>query len=119
MSLQTVAKKFVSMCNEGKNFDVMNSMYAPNIESIEATGAKTSGKPDVIQKSKLWGEANTVKSEKADGPFFNGPNKFAVHYIFEVVRKDTGKPVTLEEIGIYTVENDQITREQFFYDGEH
>ena len=26
---------------------------------------------------------------------------------------------TLEEVGVYTVNGDKITREQFFYDGEH
>ena len=25
----------------------------------------------------------------------------------------------LEEVGVYTVKNDKITREQFFYDGAH
>ena len=27
--------------------------------------------------------------------------------------------ITREEVGVYTVKNDKITREQFFYDGEH
>ena len=31
----------------------------------------------------------------------------------------TGKRTTLTEVGIYTVKNDKITREQFFYDGAH
>ena len=33
--------------------------------------------------------------------------------------KASGQRITLEEIGVYTVKNDKITREQFFYDGEH
>jgi hypothetical protein len=52
--------------------------------------------------------------EKVRGPFFNGPNQFAV----EVTPKATGQRITLEEVGVYTVKDDQITREQFFYDGE-
>jgi thiamine pyrophosphate-dependent acetolactate synthase large subunit-like protein len=30
----------------------------------------------------------------------------------------TRQRITLEEVGVYTVKNDKIMREQFFYDGE-
>ena len=120
MSLQTVGEQFVALCNQLKNFDVMDTMYAPDIVSVEATGDATSGKNAVIEKSRRWAADNDVASEKVDGPFFNGPNEFAVHTIFEVTRKATGEHVRLEEVGVYTVDaDDQITREQFFYEGEH
>ena len=54
------------------------------------------------------------------GPYFNGPGQFAVHFTFDVTRKATGTRESIEEVGVYTVGKDgQITREQFFYDGEH
>jgi hypothetical protein len=118
MSLQSVGAKFVDLCNQLKNFDVMSSMYAPDIVSIEADGDETAGKTAVIEKSKRWVAVNDIQSEKVDGPFFNGPNQFAVHSVFEVTPKATGKRTRLEEVGLYTVENDQIVREQFFYAGE-
>ncbi len=118
MSLQTVAKQFVEMCNQLKNFDVMNTMYADDIVSVEANGEETVGKTAVIQKSERWAAANTIHFEKARGPFFNGPTQFAVHFIFEVTPKETGQNVALEEVGVYTVKNDKITREQFFFDGK-
>jgi hypothetical protein len=107
------------LCNQGKNFDVMRTMYAPDIVSVEGDGRETAGQQPVIHKSEVWQANNIIGSEKVRGPFFNGPNQFAVHYTFEVTRKATGKPVTLEEVGVYTVKDDKITREQFFYDGEH
>ena len=120
MSLQTTATKFVELCNQGKNFDVMRTMYAPDIVSVEGDGAQTSGQQPVIHKSELWAGNNTIHGEKVRGPFFNGPNQFAVHFTFDVTRKATGKRATIEEVGVYTVnDGDQITREQFFYDGEH
>jgi SnoaL-like domain len=119
MSVQSVAQKFVELCNQGKNFDVMRSMYAPGIVSIEGDGAETAGQQPVIKKSEIWQGDNTIHSEKVLGPYFNGPNQFAVHYTFDVTRKATGKRIKLEEIGLYTVEKDKITREQFFYDGDH
>jgi hypothetical protein len=117
MSIQTLASQFVEMCNQGKNFDVMRAMYAPDIVSVEADGQETAGKAPVIHKSELWGANNTVTGEKVRGPFFNGPDQFAVHFTFDVTPKATGKPVTIEEVGVYTVRGDQITREEFFYAG--
>jgi hypothetical protein len=120
MSLQTVGKKLVDLCNQGKNFDVMRTMYAPNIVSVEGDGAETAGQGPVIHKSEVWQGNNEIHSQKVRGPFFNGPNQFAAHYTFEVTRKASGKRVTLEEVGVFTVnKDDRITREQFFYEGEH
>ena len=119
MSLETTAKKFVELCNQGKNFDVMRSMYASDVVSVEADGSQWSGKDSVIQKSVDWGASTTINSETAEGPYHHGPDQFAVHFTFEVTRNDTGKLETLDEIAIYTVKDDQITREEFFYEGEH
>jgi hypothetical protein len=116
MSIQTLAKKFVDLCNQGKNFDVMRTLYAPTIVSVEGDGAETAGQEPVIKKSEIWGANNTIHGEKVRGPFFNGPDQFAVFYTFEVTPKASGKRVTLEEVGVYTVKGDKITREQFFYD---
>jgi len=117
MSLKAIASQFVELCNQGKNFDVMHAMYAPDIVSVEASGEETAGKTPVIQKSEYWQAKNTIGGEKVRGPFFNGPNQFAVHFTFEVTPKATGQRITLEEIGVYAVKDDKITREQFFYDG--
>lgn len=119
MSTQAIAREFVDLCNQGKNFDVMRTMYAPNIVSVEGDGAETAGQEPVIKKSEIWQSNNEIHSEKVRGPYFNGANEFSVHFTFEVTRKDTGENVTLDEVGVYTVNNDKITREQFFYYGKH
>ena len=119
MSVRTVGSKFVELCRQGKNFDVMRTMYAPNIVSVEGDGAQTVGQTPVIHKSEIWQGNNTIHGEQVRGPFFNGPNQFAVHFTFDVTRKATGKRGTIEEVGLYTVKDDKITREQFFYDGVH
>jgi hypothetical protein len=118
MSIQTVAQQFVDLCNQGKNFDVMRTMYAPNIVSVEIDGKETAGQGPVIKKSEVWQADNTVNAEKVRGPFFNGPDQFAVHFTFEVTPKKTGKRMTFEEVGVYTVNGDKITREQFFAGGD-
>ena len=117
MSIQTLATQFVDLCNHGKNFDVMKTMYADDIVSVEANGSETVGKIPVIQKSERWASTLTIQGEKMRGPYFNGPNQFAVHTTFEVTPKATGQPVTQEEVAVYTVKDDKIVREQFFYAG--
>jgi hypothetical protein len=45
--------------------------------------------------------------EKVAGPFFNGPNQFAVTFALDVTRKPTGKRMTLEEVAVYTVKEER------------
>ena len=121
MSVQSVAHKFVELCRQGKNFDVMRTMYSPTIVSVEGDGKQTAGQGPVIKKSEDWVADKTFNGETVAGPFFNGasPDQFTVYFTFDITPKSTGKRKTIEEIGVYTVKNDRITREQFFYDGEH
>lgn len=119
MSLNNVAAKLIELCNQGKNFDLMRTMYTPDIVSVEGDGSETRGQAAVIQKSERWAAANEIHSQVVTGPFFNGPSQFAARFVFEVTRKAGGERVTLEEIGVYWVIGDKISREQFFYDGDH
>ena len=122
MSVETVGRKFVEMCRAGKNFDVMRTMYAANIVSVEGDGKETAGQGPVIKKSEDWVSDKAFNGETVAGPFFNGanPDQFAVYFTLDVTPKATGKRITLEEIGVYTVgKDDKITREQFFYEGAH
>ena len=121
MSLKSTAKTFVDMCNQGKNFDVMRTLYAPNIVSVEGDGKETAGQGPVIKKSEDWVSDKTFNGETVAGPFYNGanPDQFLVYFTLDVTPKATGKRIILEEVGVYTVKDDQITREQFFYDGVH
>lgn len=117
MSVQDVGKKVVELCNQGKNFDVMRTLYAPNIVSVEGDGAETVGQQPVIKKSEIWVANNEIHSGLMRGPYFNGPDQFAVFYTLEVTPKATGKRTTLDEVIVYTVKGDKLTREQCFFDG--
>ena len=118
MSVQSVARQFVDWCNQGKNFDVMRMLYAPDIVSVEGDGRETAGQGAVIRKSEDWVADKSFDGQVIRGPFFNGPSQFAVHFVHKVTPKATGRQVTLEEVGVYTVNgDDKITREQFFFEG--
>ena len=121
MSIQTIAGKFMELCNQGKHFDVMRTMYAPDIVSVEGDGKETASQDPVIKNSEDWVSDKTFHGETVAGPFFNGanPDQFVVFFTLDITPKATGQRITLEEVGVYTVKNDKITREQFFYDGAH
>jgi hypothetical protein len=119
METQELARKLVKMCNEGHNFEVMETMYTPDVVSVEGDGAETVGKQQVIDKSRRWQAENNIKSQVVRGPFFNGPSHFAAHFTVEVTRKATGENLKIEEVGIYTVKDGLLAREEFYYDGDH
>ena len=119
MTTSEVANKFVKLCSEGKNFDVMQTMYDENIVSVEAVKRKTgnfetTGKAAVIQKSAEWAQAHEIHGATVDGPFLSG-DQFAVVFEFDVTPKATGKRTKDREIAVYTVAKDLIVKEEFFY----
>ena len=119
MTTSEVANKFVTLCRQGKNFDVMQTMYADNIVSVEAERRKTGkfeteGKEAVIEKSKEWAGAHEIHGATVDGPFVQN-DEFAVVFEFDVTPKATSKRVKNREIAVYTVSNGLITKEEFFY----
>ena len=122
MSIQNVAARFMELCNQGKNFEVMHTMYAPEMVSVEGSGKETVGKEAVIHKSEVFQGGNDIRSQDLRGPFFLGDpgaasGRFGVYSSINFVSKAGGAPVKHEEVGIYTVKDDMITREEFFYEG--
>jgi hypothetical protein len=122
MSVETVARKFMELCKQGKHFEVMRTMYSADMVSVEGDGKEYVGKETVIRKSEVFQGNNAIQSQDLRGPFFCGdPNaktgKFAVYTSIDFVPKAGGDRVTHEECGLYTVKNDSIAREEFFYDG--
>jgi ketosteroid isomerase-like protein len=119
ISTAALANRFVEMCRQGKNFDVMRELYDKDIVSVEATrrstgNFETAGQQAVIQKSADWAANYNVLGGTVDGPFLLG-DRFAVVFAFEVAPKGTGDKTTAREVAVYTVANGLITREEFFY----
>lgn len=114
-----VAEELVALCRAGRNLDAVNTLYSPEIVSVESTGSEQmpremKGIDAVRQKNQWWIDNNIVHSADADGPFV-GDGKFAVHYLFDATFKPTGKREQMEEIALYTVKDGKIVQEQFFY----
>ena len=119
MSVADVANSLVSLCRQGQFMEVINQYYGDNIVSVEPVGneampAEMSGIEAVRGKNQWWLENHEIHGLTVDGPFV-GDGQFAVRFTFEVTPKMTGQRTTMIEVGIYTVENDKITKEEFYY----
>ena len=122
MSVETIARKFMELCGQGKHFEVMRTMYGPDMVSVEGDGREFVGRETVIHKSELFQGENAILSQDLRGPFFCGDaskrsGKFAVYTSIDFQPKAGGERKTHAEVGLYTVKDDTITREEFFYDG--
>src|SRR5262245_12334913 len=118
-SCAAVAEELVSLCRAGNYLDAVAKLYSEDIVSVEAIDSPQ--KPaemrgiDVIRgKNERWVENNEVHKAEVIGPFV-GEGHFAVHFEFEFTPKQSGQRIRLSEMGLYTVKDGKIVREQFFY----
>jgi ketosteroid isomerase-like protein len=121
-STAAVAAELVKLCRQGANMDAINTLYSPDIVSIEPIGneampAQMTGIDKIRGKNQWWYENNEVHSAKVNGPFI-GEDQFAVEYAFETTHKPTGKRAKMTEVALYTVKDGKIVTEQFFYNAE-
>lgn len=118
----TVGKKLVSLCREGKNLEAVESLYSPDIVSIEAMGdasmpARMEGLDAIKGKNDWWMKNHEVHSAIAEGPWPHG-DRFIVRFKYDVTPKAgpmNGQRMTMDETALYTVKDGKITQEEFFY----
>jgi ketosteroid isomerase-like protein len=120
----TVGKKLVSLCREGKIMEAVNTLYSPDIVSIEAVSggpsmpARMEGLEAIKGKNDWWVKNHEIHSAEVDGPWPHG-DRFIVRFKFDVTGKAgpmAGKRMNLDEAALYTVKDGKITQEEFFYD---
>lgn len=119
----TVGKKLVALCREGKNMEALDTLYSPDIISIEAMSggpempARIDGIAAVKGKATWWEENHEVHSAVVEGPYPHG-ERFIVHFKYEVTGKAgpmAGKRITMDEGALYTVKDGKVVQEEFFY----
>lgn len=122
MSTLEIGKKLVDLCRKGKGLEAVNTLYAPNIVSIEVQGMgpiaeRTEGIAAVRGKSEWWGKNHEVHSAEAEGPYPHG-DRFIVRFKYDVTSKAgpmAGKRMQMDEAALYTVKDGKIVQEEFFY----
>lgn len=115
--------RLVEACNKAENLEFINNFYAENIISIEAmnnpgdpeTPREQKGIEAIRAKNAWWNDNHEVHANNVTGPFPHGDDKFAVYFSYDVTFKPVSQRMTMEEVGVYTIENGKIVREEFFY----
>jgi SnoaL-like protein len=119
MTTQEVGQKLVKLCSEGKFAEASETLYSPDIVSIEAAAPpggsrETKGLAGVKAKGEWWVANHEVHSSTVEGPLVAGSH-FAVAFKFDVTFKPQAKRFKMEEIGVYKVADGKVVYEEFFY----
>ena len=122
MSAQEIGQKLVAFCKEGQNLESINTLYAPNVVSIEAAAPPgggervTEGIEGVRGKNQWWVEHPEIHSAFVHGPYPHGDDRFAVRFQYDITHKPSGMRMQMDEVGVFTVKDGKVVREEFFYD---
>jgi hypothetical protein len=117
MKTEEVAQKVVELVRKQAWYEALDTLYDNDIVSVEArtsdgSSPETRGIKGVRGKVDWWLENMQVHSFKASGPFV-AHDRFVVQYDADVTDKNSKKRMQLSEVGVYTVKNGKIVREEF------
>jgi hypothetical protein len=121
MTIKEISSRYVALCKEGKYAACLDELYSNDAVSVEAwvppgNDPVASGLAAIRAKSEWWGNNHEVHSGEVFGPYPNG-DRFMVRFVFDVTNKPSKRRMNMDEIGLFTVENGKIVREEFFYQG--
>jgi ketosteroid isomerase-like protein len=116
----TIGTRLVNLCDQGKNVDAVQELYADDVVSIEAVSSPgldrvINGKEAVLGKNTWWIANHEIHDAVHKGPYPHGPDRFAVFFSYDATSKEDGKRTHMDEVGLYTVAGGKIVKEEFFY----
>lgn len=114
-----IGKKYAALCKEGKNETILEELFSKDAVSVEAgapPGQERAAKGlDAIRaKSKWWRENHIVHKAEVFGPYPHD-DRFAVRFVYDVTHKPSSRRFAMDEVGLFTVANGKIAKEEFFY----
>ena len=117
MNTEEVGRKLVELCQKGDYEGAVKSLYDEEIVSVEphAMGnmpAEMQGLEAVAGKTKWWMDNHEIHSSNLTGPFV-ARDKFAVCFAVDVTDRNSGQRMQVSEVGIYTVKDGKVVREEF------
>jgi SnoaL-like domain len=117
MKTEDVAKKVVELVRKQAWYEALDQLYDKDIVSVEArtqdgSSPETRGADGVRGKIDWWVNAMEVHSFKASEPFV-AHDRFVVQYDADVTDKKAKNRFQVSEVGVYTVKNGKIVREEF------
>ena len=121
MSASEIGKRLVALCQQGKGLEAVDTLYDEKIVSIEAQGndempARMEGIDAIRGKNAWWYDNHEIHTSTAAGPFCGQrDDRFAALFEMDVTFKPTGQRTKMREVGLYTVENEKVVQEEFWY----
>ena len=117
MTTKEVAKAVVELVRKQAWYEALDTLYDDNIVSVEAYSMgggspETRGKEFVRGKVDWWVNSMETHSFDAHGPFV-GHDRFVVQYDADVTDKNSKERRKMSEVGVYTVKDGKIVREEF------
>jgi hypothetical protein len=117
MNTEQVGQKVVELVRKQAWHEALDTLYDKDIVSVEArtmdgSSPETRGMDGVRGKIDWWIENMQVHSFTANGPFA-AHDRFVVQYDADVTDKNSKERRQLSEVGVYTVKNGKIVREEF------
>ena len=120
MTTQEVANALVRLCSEGKLDEAIDTLYSPDIISMEAgappgQSRESKGLEAVKGKGKWWEENHEVHSCTVEGPLVAGSH-FTCTFKLDVTFKPQSRRFVMEEVAVYKIVGGKVVYEEFFYD---
>jgi ketosteroid isomerase-like protein len=117
MNTEEVATRLVELCRNNEWRKALDELYAKDIVSVEAhemenMPAEMRGIDQVRGKTDWWEKNMEVHSAKVSGPFV-ARDTFVVQFDIDATDKASNKRMQMSEVGIYTVKDGKVAREEF------
>ena len=117
MNTEEVAKKVVELTRKQAWVAALDTLYSKDIVSLEArtmdgSSPETRGVAGVRGKVDWWLANMQVHGVEVSGPFV-AHDRFVVQYDIDVTDKNSKRRMQLSEVGVYTVKDGKIVREEF------
>lgn len=120
-TLKSIADAVVESNRNDDVESLLKAHYAQDCVSVEAASMgempRAAEGLDAIRAKHAWWTANMeMHGGEVEGPYLFEPDRFAVRYTMDVTDKTSGERSQAAEIGVYTLKDGKIVREEFFYE---
>jgi CRISPR type IV-associated protein Csf3 len=117
MTTEEVGRKVVELTRKQAWHEAVNTLYADDITSVEAQsmggGSPEAHGIDAIRgKTEWWVNTMDVHNLEVTGPWV-AHDRFVVQYNLEFGEKGKQERMKMSEVGVYTVKDGKIVREEF------
>ena len=96
----------------GARYALRQDIVSVEADSQGGESPEKRGIDQVREKTDWWVDKMQIHSFNVNGPFV-AHDRFVVQYDVDVTDKDSKKRMQMSEVGVYTVRNGKIVREEF------